>query len=1655
MIEIKDIQGNIKLCTSINGNAVHRKKLMSEDYIMLRFNLDTPVTFERGDYVDMPFGRYEVVDKNYPAYNSSTGGYEYEMRLDAYYWKWKNKSLFYDRQATNREAAWSLTRTPDAHLSVVVSNLKALGYMYGNKELTFFIDESVDKSAKLITYNNTNIIAALTQIAEAWDTEWWVEDHIIHLGRCEYNTNISFELGRNVQSMSRSESNDNFATRIYAFGSTRNLPTDYRKNEGMEVEGVVQKRLMLPIGVPYIDAAENMSSDEVVESVVVFDDVYPRRVGTMQNVTAEERITIVEHQDGTKTEEKWNAYRFQDSGLTFSERYVIPGEELRVVFTSGALNGMHFGVIFNPEKKDENTPDAQLWEIVRNEEYGIFLPNEILKPANGDEYVLYGFDTSFVGDAYLPAAEQELKQRAEEYIEKAKEDPSVYECLMNMVELTEKDINLNIGHRVHLVNPAYFEEGRDSRIYGFEKHLDGSQVTYTVGNTAGYSRLAEMEGKIKEITYQGNTYSGAGGSSVYVIGKYDSTHMTDRNVLSSLRVLYEIAHRAISRLGDDATVGHITFNKGLTSHDFTTLFKGVVKEYISSDKFIPGLFGEGFKIYDDNGHWTAEFDNIVVRKAMTVYELIVSKIRSVNGGLVISPANGRIKSVEKTDGLPAFYSLGIEGSMEFLVGDLVRCRVQTPEGSREYWVEVKQVDGDNILCLTAEFKDVIPEVGDELVQMGNTTNVNRQGMLYLTASEDGKPRIQVLDRVDSPHLAGKNKVILGCLDGITDTDFPADLQPSGYGFWAENTWLKGVFVLRSGKTVEQEVKDKVDGVQIGGRNLAIGTSKNEQAQTGGNYFVRFYTLSEQPVNGETYTLSFKGMRLSNNVGYGCNIYLWSGDWNTCVVIKNNFQGGDGEFTFTVNQTLSGTYHLAFYRDNIAGFLIREVKLEKGNKPTDWTLAPEDTDAAIESVRTELTTEITAIPGKIETAVSEIQVGGRNLIKNSNFAFGVNSLENNRVTVRRIEKEYEGKLLYQPYAIMIQAKVGITDAYTGDTFETTLKPNTTYTLSMWTKCAGDIIGSSSCFFLYDSVGNRTINSIGISKPYGGYEKITKVFTTDSIHLIFRMRFGYHHGNNASWMLVNCVKFEEGNKSTDWTPALEDTDAAIFGLDGRIASNTTSITQMSTEISLKASKEELDSLGKTVAKNSSEISLMPDKISLAVDGIQIGAKNIFLTSGQFGNTISNWHNNGGGLTVDSSLKYNEHNTIRTIAGAGIAGNWYKLQNGETYTYSAMIYSSGSASGNGSTPIHYWAGKDNNNQGKINILKYDTNVVAGKWKLCYIIFRLTSDADSFRPFIYFGGTQSLTFNIGYLQLEKGNKPTDWSPAPEDQANKSELLATGIDITNRKIVLTADKTLVQNNSGNQIALFTTKNGKAYLQTELIDANEVVTNQLLASKISATDITTGKLTVTNGAKIGGLKVSGIGLTNEGFNNDAYIIFRHDPLKVFAGIGVNLLPAGSGLSTALGRFENEEVAITKKNIAIVVSAKNGASNSAIQMLGGYIEGFGLRPVVISTSKSLSRYENSVFLNNANEITITLPTLTKNDDGLMLFIKRIGSGYVNIRPSSSQSIHADRGDYYTYSSPYPLKSNGDGTVLQFVWGLKRPGVSSDTGMWVQFKTPRDW
>ena len=730
---------------------------MKEDYIILPFSVAKPVQFKLGDYVDLSGvldeslgGKlakiYEITDLQKPTYNTSTGGYDYNLQMNAYYWKWKNKIFKYTPEHAGNEASWSLTAALDVQLGVFLRNLKALGYTYRGTDFIFSIDDTVENKAVAMTYDNMNLLDALFSMAgeDKWNCDCWITDNVIHFGRNEFGDAVKIERGVEASSITRSESQGTYATRIYAFGSTKNIPTNYRPtDEQAVVNGVVQKRLMLPADTPYIDAYEGMSQEEAIEDVVVFDDVYPRRVGTLSDVHT--RTEEVENEDGTK--ETITYYRYKDAGLEFKEEYILEGEELKIQFQSGKLNGMEFGVIFNPKPKDESRGD-QLWEIVRNEDYGRPLPDDMMYPANGDEYILSGFDIQLVSDQYIPEAEQELKEKAQKYTEKVKKDDGTYPTTLRSSWVKEDLLSrtFEFGQRINLVDDTYFENGRISRVLGWEMNLDipWDSPVYTIGESMPYSRIGEIEDKVDSLTYKGQTYNG-NGSGVYVIRVNDSTTPSDSNVFSALKSLKTLLRKDQS----DGTNFLLKFG-----------------EFIDSI-----IAGKGAGIYPDG---RGQFERLEVRSSMVVKELIYNRWFAQEGNVTYSEA-GTIERIELLE--DGTYDLYLRRRWDnditaFKEQDVSYGSVNNLNSTGEYYdswfrvLNVMQAENKlNVVLYPDEEvpggKNYPPAIGMVITRRGNAVDEERQGFWYISSYEGC---ICMLDGVTKPILEESNySIIIGKL----------------------------------------------------------------------------------------------------------------------------------------------------------------------------------------------------------------------------------------------------------------------------------------------------------------------------------------------------------------------------------------------------------------------------------------------------------------------------------------------------------------------------------------------------------------------------------------------------------------------------------------------------------------------------------------------------------------------------------------------------------------------------------------------------------------------------------------------------------------------------------------------------------------------------
>lgn len=233
---------------------------------------------------------------------------------------------------------------------------------------------------------------------------------------------------------------------------------------------------------------------------------------------------------------------------------------------------------------------------------------------------------------------------------------------------------------------------------------------------------------------------------------------------------------------------------------------------------------------------------------MAVLELLIEKVRSVGGQICVSAANGRIKTVEESG---EHYLITFEQENMFVQHDLVRCQTFTGKDMRSYWVEVTDVTETGIVVVKEEFDGVEPKEGDECVLMGNTANSDRQNMVLISATEDGQPRVDVMDGVSGKTFDNALRARLGNLDGIKDDKFPADRQPRGNGLYADNAYMKGTFVLETG----EDVKTRFE-ITDGKVQSAIDSVRNDFLSEKGYLNNPTFTSGLEKWNSENETVFF-------------------------------------------------------------------------------------------------------------------------------------------------------------------------------------------------------------------------------------------------------------------------------------------------------------------------------------------------------------------------------------------------------------------------------------------------------------------------------------------------------------------------------------------------------------------------------------------------------------------------------------------------------------------------------------------------------------------------------------------------------------------------------------------------------------------------------
>ena len=505
MINIKNIDGSLLYAAPVTKDAVFHHELMSSEYIELVFNEVTVIDIPIGAYVEYNGSRYTVTNPVTP--DIIDGGYKYSIQFKADWMRWEGITYFYINEFSQKnETSWSMTATPDLFLQMIVENIsRATGKIY-----TFSYDSSLT-ATKDLQFNNTTVLEALSMVADAFETEWWIEGDVIHLSRCEHGDALALTYGQNIGVPSVQRSSE-YATRIYAFGSTRNITQDYQ-NSGT-TNALVEKRLTLPAGKypnGYKDIKPNLSPEEIIEKTVIFDDIYPSSDFAISDVrvkvSVDSTTEVGKDENGNPIYASMPVYFFKIAGIAFSEDLIIEGLTLKVHFSTGHLQGREFELAYHK--------DTSEYEIIVNQDGAIKLPNETLLPQDNDVVVLFNI---VMPDEYVTSAENRLEAALDDYIEKKLlSDNNTYSFKSNPVTFAENNTSVNVGRKITLNHGTGILQ---SRILSIEYPLEyPSKVDISVGESIPQGKISSVETEVVNAS-----------STIEIIQAYNNVAQTVQNL---------------------------------------------------------------------------------------------------------------------------------------------------------------------------------------------------------------------------------------------------------------------------------------------------------------------------------------------------------------------------------------------------------------------------------------------------------------------------------------------------------------------------------------------------------------------------------------------------------------------------------------------------------------------------------------------------------------------------------------------------------------------------------------------------------------------------------------------------------------------------------------------------------------------------------------------------------------------------------------------------------------------------------------------------------------------------------------------------------------------------------------------------------------------
>ena len=1039
--------------------------IMGEHTLTLYFSLPTYTDIPTGAWCEFANERYTL---NQPAkvVKHNTRHFEYTLTMDSEGVNLKNYKF---RNPNDKTLKFPFTASPRYHIQILVDCLNMI-------DSEWQVGTTIEANEKLVSYNHNNCLEALEMIAKAFETEYEIIGKTIHLHKVEYFKDnplpLQYGKGKGFKTGVSRTTEQSRITRLYVQGGERNIDRSKYGN----------KELLLPKSQEYIYEGVTFVADDKGLSIAIknaqnngfvneqsldLSHIYPKRKGT---------ITEVFEVDHDK-----HFYDFTDTSIPQALNFTdlqIKGEKMLIYFESGMLSGREFEV-----SKYDHT--QKRFQLVPKEEDGVTMPNDVFKPAIGDEYSVYNMQmpNAYISDnATKSGASWEMMKEACKYLYENRAD--MFTFTGDLDGIWAKKNWANVGGRLKMGGYINFSDTEFQRtpvairIVGLKEYVNNpySPQIELSNKVQGHSFVSEMRKLQNQEVYFGELNKRT----------QSLTKRSWRDAQETIKQIEEAFPEYTKSIVPVTvqTMMALIGNKS-TQFDFVVSKTNPVKAPHTL------YFDKNMKQINAGSGWLKHF---------TLGSSDITPNREANSYKYWNiPAfvSGRLDDKAKT------YYLYIKASKASEIGEFILS---------ENKIDIEQEAGYYHFLYASINSEYEGERGIAK-HNGFTEITGGQIKTDKITSGNGEQFIQLLDK----------EIIIKANLKITD------------GNKTEIKQLVNPDLL----SLESRLKSSINNIQVGGRNLLKNSGKRI---TNNNYNIAIYELTEDIKEGEAVTLTIKGKLGTGKTAFA--VYN-SGDF---LELSQLLDKGNGIYqnTFNWKKVINGrtadnkTLWIWTYNSNVdVESTIEWIKLERGNHFTEWTPAPGDLESQITTAKTateayaraqsELTKAqaIATADGKITEAeqrqiqqlqlklqeaktfaqqkVNELNIGGRNLLRNSSQKITNN---NYNIAIYELTEDIkEGEAV----TLTIKGKLG-----TGKTAFAVYN-------------SGDFLELSQLLDKGNGIYQNTFN----------WKKVINGRTADNKTLwIWTYNSNVDVESTIEW-----IKLEKGNKPTDWSPAPEDIENKV--------------------------------------------------------------------------------------------------------------------------------------------------------------------------------------------------------------------------------------------------------------------------------------------------------------------------------------------------------------------------------------------------------------------------------------------------------------------------------------------------------------------------------